>query len=348
MRTSCGIDFAVGLRKSICNACVVLLAAVGSIQALAQPTPPRERPQPIVGLLVVGGSVSCDSGALGYGAACMVEGLHALGYTEGRNIAFEYRYARGDSGKLPALAAELVALHPDVIFTSTNPGADAAAKATSTIPIVVGPAGEEMMTHLVGNLGRPSGNVTGLILSGRALDQKVLQLLQETVPRMARVAVIQIPASADSMRSLGHAARELRVTLVPFEAQNGAALPQALAAVAASGADALFMFDEPVLLGTNDVRKRVAEWALGHRMPVASSNAEFAAAGGLLSLGPDVRQAARRAAYYVQRLLDGARPSDLPVEAPTIFRLTINRRTATALNITVPNGVLVRADQVID
>lgn len=338
----------IGNRMIARRSFFLLVAATSSVPASAWAQQPARLPT--VGILAVGGPVSCASGALGYGPACMVEGLGSLGYVEGRNVAFEYRYARGDYKRLPALAGELVALRPDVVYTTTNPGADAAAKATTTIPIVVGPAGEELMISLVGNLGRPVGNVTGLILGALAQDQKCLQLLKELVPTTTRVAVIHIPDSFSvlSLGALSSAATQLRVTLVRIEVSNLADLPQAFTAVAASGADAIFMFDEPVLAGSSDVRKQVSHWALSHRLPLASSNPAFAAAGGLVSLGADVRSVARRSAHYVDRILRGAKPADLPVEKPTMFTISVNRKTATALNLTIPTSVLVRADEVID
>jgi putative ABC transport system substrate-binding protein len=305
---------------------------------------------PTVGILSDGGPAACTSGAPGYLVACMVEGLRALGYVEGRSVAFEYRFANTDYKRLPALAAELVALRPDVVYTLSTAGADAAAKATTTIPIVVGPVGDETMNRLAGNLARPVGNVTGQTLGGLEQNQKCLQLLKELAPRTSRVAVIHTPDNPILVRilgALGPAAAQLGVTLVRIEAHDVADLPQAFAAVAASGADAIFMFSEGPLAGSSEVRKQVSEWALRRRLPVASSNASFAADGALVSLGPDLPAIARRAAFYVHRILGGAKPADLPVETPTIYKLSVNRKTATALGLTISQGVLLHADEVI-
>ena len=307
---------------------------------------------PTVGILSDGGATACGSGAIGYPVACMVEGLRALGHVEGRNVAFEYRYANGDYKHLPALAAELVALRPDVVYTLSTAGADAAAKATTTIPIVVGPAGEPTMSRLAGDLARPVGNVTGQTLGVNELSQKCLQLLTQLAPRTSRVALIYNPANPAFVQGgldlLGVAATQLGVTLVRIEARNASDLPQAFAAVAASGANAIYMFDESPLSGSSEVRKKVSEWALSRRLPVASANASFAADGALVSLGADVRAIARRAAFYVHRILGGAKPGDLPVERPMLFKLSVNRKTAAALGLTVPHGVLLRADEVIE
>ena len=225
---------------------------------------------PTVAILSDGAAVSCASGLAGYPVACMVDALRALGDVDGRNVALQYRYANGDHRRLPALAAELVALRPDVLYTLTAAGAEAAAKATSTIPIVVGPVGAATMTRLAGNLARPVGNVTGQTLGASAQDQKGLQLLKEMAPRSSRVAVIVNPDGpllASNLASLGEAASQLGVTLVRIDARNVTELPQALATVAASGADAVYMFDEGPLAGNVDVRRQVGEWAVNRRLP---------------------------------------------------------------------------------
>jgi len=305
---------------------------------------------PTVGILSDGGPTACASGAPGYAVACMVDGLRALGYVEGRNIAFEYRFANGDYKRLPLLAAELVALRPDVVYTLSTAGADAAAKATTMIPIVVGPAGEVTLSRLAGNLARPVGNVTGQTLNFAEQNQKCLQLLKELAPRTSRVAVITNPDSPvfDQVSGfLGPAAAQLGVTLVRIEARNVSDLPQAFAVVVASGADAILMLDEAVLAGSREVRMQVSEWALSRRLPVASSNERFAADGALVSLGTDIPAIARRAAFYVHRILGGAKPADLPVERPTVFKLSVNRKTAATLGLTIPQSVLLRADEVI-
>ena len=201
---------------------------------------------PTVGILSIGEPTACGSGAPGFPAFCMVESLRALGHVEGRNIAFEYRFANGDFKRLPALAGELVALRPDVVYTFTGAGADAAAKATTTIPIVAAPAGETALSRLAGSLARPVGNLTGQTSAARELNQKCLQLLKELAPRASRVAVILSPDNPDlqSLDLIRPAAVQLGVTLVKIEARNVSDLPQAFAAVASSGADAIFMFDE--------------------------------------------------------------------------------------------------------
>ena len=308
---------------------------------------------PTVGILSPFSPTTCESAVSGNAAACMVDGLRALGDVGGRQVAFETRYAHGDLSRLPALAAELVVLRPDVLYTHTAAGAEAAAKATATIAVVVGPAGEAVMTRLAGSLARPTGNVTGLTVStgDNEQDQKCLQLLKEFAPRTSRVAQIRNPDHPDFIRvrnPLAAAAAQLGLTLVIVEARGAANLPQAFATIAASRVDAIYMDNDAALSGSPEVRKQVSAWALGRRLPLASSNGGFAADGALLSLGPDVRAIGRRAAFYVHRILGGAKPGDLPVERPTVFKMSLNRKTAVALGLVIPQALLLRADEVIE
>ena len=311
---------------------------------------------PTVGILSPSAPTACTSGMPGSAAACMVEALRALGDVGGRKVALEYRYAHGDASRLPALAAELVALRPDVLYTFTSVGADAAAKATTTIPIVVGPASELVMTRLAGKLSRPTGNVTGQTIDTNSDEQsqKCLQLLKELAPRASRVAWIANPDNPDFNRfriEMDAAAAQLGLTLLRIEARGAADLPQAFAAILAIApgrVDAIFMGNNAALAGSGEVRSQVSAWALSRRLPLVSSNALFAADGALLSLGTDVPAIARRAAFYVHRILGGAKPGDLPVERPTVFKLSVNLQTAKALGLTIPQALLVRADEVIE
>ena len=318
--------------------------------AVAWPQQPAQLPT--VGILSPGAPTACDSGVLGYVAACMVDGLRALGDVGGRKVALETRYARGDLSRLPALAAELVALSPDVLYTYTTDGAEAAAKATATIPIVVGPAGEGAMTRLAGSLARPTGNVTGQTLEAGIdeQDKKCLQLLKEIAPRTSRVVLILNPDNPGFIRNqnrLDPAAAQLGLTLIRVEVRGAADLPEAFAAITAARADAIFMGDDAALAGSAEVRQQISARALVRRLPVASSSGRFAADGALLSLGTDIPAVARRAAFQVHRILGGAKPADLPVERPTVFKLTLNRKTAAALGLTIPQALLLRADEVI-
>jgi putative ABC transport system substrate-binding protein len=310
---------------------------------------------PKVGILSPGKKTDMGCGPIrnqneGPGPGCFVEGLRALGYDDGRNVVFEYRFAEGAIERLPALAAELVSLRPDVIYTFTTGGAVAAGAATSAIPIVVGPAGEITLERLARNFARPVANVTGVTLSSVEQDQKCLQLLKELAPRTSRVAVLVNPGNPN-FRSypdvLRPAASQLGITLTGISARNETDLPQAFAMIRASGADAMFMVDDAALAGTSGTRRQILKWAMDARLPVASSSSRVAADGGLVSLGTDNAALARRAATYVHRILGGAKVAELPVERPTTYKLSVNRKTAAALGLTIPQPVLARADEVI-
>ena len=308
---------------------------------------------PTIGILSPGmpTNAACTSKTLGRNVVdCFVEELRALGYREGGNVAIEYRFAEGDAGRLPALAAELVSLRPSVIFTHTNAGADAAASATSTIPIVVGPASERTFERLAGNFARPAGNVTGLTLYSTGQEEKCLQLLKELAPRTSAVAILVNPDNP-GMRAypdeLNPTAKRLGIKLIRIDARNASDLPKAFAAILASGASAIYMVDDAAIVGSAGVRRQTIAWATEHRIPVASSNYVVAADGGLVSFGTDIVALSRRAASYVHRILQGAKPADLPVERPTVYRLSVNRKTASTLGLTIPQSLLLRADEVI-
>ena len=292
----------------------------------------------------------CDADGQGTSVGCFVDELRKLGYVDGRNVLLEFRFAEGDVNRLPALAAALASLQPDVIYTHTNPGADAAASATATIPIVVGPASEEGLTRLAGNLARPSGNVTGVTLTSLEQDQKCLQLLKQVAPRTSRVAVVLNPDNAGLRLYPGvlePVAADLGLAMTRIDARSVMDLPKAFAAIEKSGANAIFVTDDALLAGTRDFRVQLVQWARSRRLPVVSPSSRVTADGGLASFGTDVPALGRRAAFYVHRILDGAKPSDLPVERPTIYKLSVNLETAKVLGLEVPQSVLARADEVI-
>ena len=292
----------------------------------------------------------CATSNRGVGPGCFLEGLRALGYEEGRNVAFEYRFAEGLAERLPALAAELARLRPDVIFTFTSAAAHAAAAATSTIPIVVGPAGERTFERLAGNFARPAGNVTGVTLDSTAQEEKCLQLLKELAPHTSSVAILVNPENPnyrDHPGDLLPAAKRLGIALTRVDVRNTADLPKAFATIRASGADAILLLDDPALAGSAGVRKEIIRAALERRLPLASSSWRVAPDGGLVSLGADNATLSRRAAFFAHRILSGATPADLPVERPTTYKLSVNRTTATALGLTIPQSLLLRADEVI-
>jgi putative ABC transport system substrate-binding protein len=276
------------------------------------------------------------------------DGLRALGYVEGRNIVFEYRYAQGRLDRYPDLAAELVRLPVDVIVAPGTAAALAAHKATATIPIVTALAGNPVGDGLIKSFARPGGNVTGLSMSvDQGMGGKLLELLKEAVPTVSRVAVLWNPLTAPHgpmLRSTESAARALGLTLQPVDARRPDEIDRAFAAMSRARADALLILVDPMF---SALRVRIAELAAKGRLPSIAGLADHVQAGGLLCYGPNQSDLFRRAATYVDRILKGAKPADLPVERPTKFDLAINLKAAKALGLSIPASVLARADEVI-
>ena len=274
------------------------------------------------------------------------EGLRDLGYVEGRNLIIEYRSAERRLDRLPALAAELVALDVDVIVTYSTPGVRAAKRATSTIPIVIGAVGAAERRGFVKSLARPGGNVTGLSFLGETLNRKRIGLLRELLPDVSRLAILHHAAHPEgAVRNAESTARSigLEVQLYPVTDRNS--LQQAFAAMKAQRADALSVLASPIILVN---RKSIAELAARHRLPAIYGFREFVVAGGLMSYAPSLAHLFRRAASYVDKILKGAQPGNLPVEQPTKFELVINLKTAKALGIQIPRALLLRANEVIE
>jgi putative ABC transport system substrate-binding protein len=273
------------------------------------------------------------------------QGLRQLGWVEGQNIAIEQRYSEGRPERLPALAAELVRLKADVLVAAAYT-ADAAKAATRTIPIVMTNYGDPVGTGLVASLARPGGNVTGVSTLIPDLAGKQLQLLKEALPQLSRVAVLANPASNPrSLREAEIAARALKVQLQILEVAAPTEFDGALSTATKKSAEALLVLGDPMFFGE---RARIVELATKNRLPMMGIQVEFAEAGGLLTFGVDQRDSFRRAATYVDRILKGANPAELPVEQPTKFTLAINLKTARALGLTIPQAVLARADQIIE
>lgn len=281
-------------------------------------------------------------------AEAFSQGLREHGYLEGQNIVLEHRYAEGRAGRLSALAAELVRLKVDVIVTQSDAAALAAKQATQTIPIVMAIAGDPVKAGVVANLARPGGNVTGLTLVHPELSGKRLQLLKEVVPKTTVVAVIWNPtnrAAAGFLRETEAAARSLGLKLHAFEARGPAELDAAFKAVADARPTAFFTIPNGVFA---DNVTRIVEFATKSRLPGVFPNREFPEAGGLMSYGPNFAANFRRAAAFVDKILKGAKPADLPVEQPTSFELVVNLKTAKVLGLTIPASVRARADRVIE
>jgi putative ABC transport system substrate-binding protein len=282
------------------------------------------------------------------------DAMRELGWVEGRNLSIEYRWAAGDYSRVPMLAAELVAAKVEVIVTAAAPIIAAAQKATSTIPIVMAAVADPVGSGLIASLGRPGGNITGLTLASSDTGAKRLQLLQELIPGVTRVAALvtrsDLATPGESTRTLllkelHFAAAKLGMQLSVTEIQKGDDLPAAFAAMERAHAQAVLVQQTPLISSNQGV---VVDLAARHRLPVIYETDLYIPAGGLMSYGPSIPQMYRRAAYFVDRILKGAKPGELPVEQPSKFDLTINLKAAAALGLKVPKTLLLRADRVIE
>jgi putative ABC transport system substrate-binding protein len=274
------------------------------------------------------------------------QGLHELGYTD-RQIVIDVRAAGGRPDRLSEFVAELVNLKPDILLTGTTPAGLAAKKATQTIPIVITAAGDPVSVGIVRNLARPEGNLTGLSLLNLAHIGKQLQLLKEAAPDVHRFGFLWNslnPLNVEGVPATQAAASALGVDLVPVAIRGPDDLPSALAAVLKGGGAALLVAPDAV---TYSLTRPIIQFAAVNRLPVMYNFREEAEAGGLMSFGADLLAHYRRAALYIDRILKGAKPADLPVEQPTKFEFVVNLKTAKALGLTIPPSVLARADEVI-
>jgi len=275
------------------------------------------------------------------------QGLNELGYTEGKNIVIEYRYADGKADRLPALAKELVGLKLDVIVATTTPSVLAAKKASATIPIVFVSVADPVASGLVASLARPGGNITGLTILAPELSGKRLELLKEAVPKATRVAFLwnsANPAQGLLWKESQAAAQELRLQLQSLEVRSSNDFENAFEAALMERAQALITAPEPLI---NTHLKRIVEFAAKNRLPAMYAGPEVVDAGGLMSYAPDYTHQYRRAATYVDKILKGAKPGDLPIEQPTKFEFVINLKTAKQIGLTIPQSILYRADKVI-
>ena len=294
--------------------------------------------------VLAGGTASTD--AVRYEA--FRQGLSGLGYVEDRNIVIEYRYAEGKSERLSGLAAELVRLNVDLILTYGDQGVRAAKQASQTIPIVVATAGDLVGPGYVASLARPGGNITGLTTLASELSAKRLELLKTAFPKVSRVAILQNPNNATNVAQFKEseaAARALKIQLLPLDVRRAEDFEGAFLAALRARVDALITGGDTLLVTH---RARIVDFAAKNRLPTMYSNRDFTDAGGLMSYGPNVADMFRRAATYVDKILKGAKPGDLPVEQASKFELIVNLRTAKALGLTISPSLLLRADQVIE
>ena len=321
-------------------ALLITLALVIFVAPLAALAQPRDQ-LPRIGVLEPGHAPG------GFCLTGFQQGLHDLGYVEGQTIAIEYRFTEGNPDRLRTLAADLVQRTPDVLWTHSPPAAQAAKQATTTIPIVVGASSNLVAQGLAAGLAQPGGNLTGFELRDIELTGKRLELLKAAVPTIARVAVLVDPtirAHDDVPSTLAPDARTLGVQLQRVAADTPEAFEGAFTAMVQGRAEALMIMDVPVFARN---RHRLLELARLHRLPTISGTRFFAEAGSLLAYGANVYDLCRRSAVYVDKILKGTKPADLPVEQSMRFELVINLKTAKALGLTIPPSILLRADEVL-
>src|SRR3989338_3357018 len=315
----------------------VALLAVGMIAEAQQP-----KKVPRIGFLAtVSPSTISDR------VEAFLQGLRELGYVEGKNIVIEWRYAEGKADRLPGLAAELVRLKVDLIVTAGSPVTRSAKEATSTIPIVMGLDPDPVGNGFVASLARPGGNITGLSSLSPEISGKQLELLKEIVPKLSRVAVLGTstrPGNAQALRETERAAEAFGVRLQYLDVLSSKDIETAFRAASKGRAEAVLVLACPVL---NSHRTQIADLAAKNRLPAIYERAEFMDAGGLMFYGASVTEMFRRAATYVDKILKGAKPADLPVEQPTKFEFIINLKAAKQIGLTIPPNVLARADKVI-
>ena len=276
------------------------------------------------------------------------DGLRERGYVEGKNLTIEYRWAEGSIEGRPELAAELVRLQVEAILAFGTPAVTAAKQATATIPIVMVGVGDPVGSGLVPSLARPGGNITGVSNIAAELTAKLVELLPQAVPGIKRVAILRNPANAIATRQMNYAetaARALGLQLQAFDVRSPADFENSYADMAKASAAGLVVLGDPMFAGNP---RRIAELAIKSRIPSIQNNRIYPEAGGLMSYGPVLDDLWRLAASYVDKVLKGEKPADLPVEQPTKFELVINLKTAKAIGITIPQSLLARADKLIE
>jgi putative ABC transport system substrate-binding protein len=317
----------------------VLSALLFALCQMAEAQQPTKIPR--IGILELGSpSASAD------GHKAFQQGLHELGYVEGKNLILEYRYADGKLDLLPGLAADLVRLKVDAIVTRATAPIKAAKNATKTIPIIFAAAGAPVEDGLVASLAKPGGNVTGLALLSAELDGKKLELLKDAAPKITRVGFLWTVGSARGdrrVRELEAAAKTLGLRIQSLGVTGADDFEKVFEAAKGAGAQALTLVPSPFLF-TN--RALIIDFAAKNRLPAMYSTSDFVEAGGLMSYGQDLLDNWRRAATYIDKILKGAKPADLPVEQPTKFELVINLKAAKQISLTIPPNVLARADKV--
>ena len=327
------------MNKKVIGFVLPVLIFASSHLAEAQQT----KKVPRIGLLTTGSLASIAHLLEGF-----KQGLRELGYVEGQNILLELRFGEAKSERLPILAAELVATKVDVIVAIPNPAIEAVRRATQTIPIVMPIGSDPVGVGFVASLARPGGNITGLSAYSPELNGKRLEILKETVPKVSGVTLLvspNVPGNAIDLNDMEMAARSLRLRIQTLEVGSSSALDGVFKTLIKERADAFIVFPGQPTLFVN--RKQIVALAAKNRLPAMYPLADYVDAGGLISYGVNNRDMFRRAATYVDKILKGAKPADIPVEQPTKFELVINLKTAKQIGLTIPPNVLARADRVI-
>ena len=276
------------------------------------------------------------------------DGLREFGYVEGRTIQIEYRWAEGQYARLSTLVAELIAAKVDVIVTAGTPAALAVKKATTTVPLVMVAVGDPVGTGLVASLGRPGGNATGLTSIAPELEGKRLQIIREVLPGASLIAVLWNPSNAyqiDNEKQVHAAARTLGISVLSLPLRSAEEFDGAFATIVDRRADAVLVLADRLFLHN---RARIVDFLAKNRLPAMNAYRELAEAGGLMAFGPNYAVMHRQAAGYVDRILKGANPADLPIEQPAKFEFVVNLASAKALGLVIPQAILLRADEVID
>ncbi len=323
---------------------LILTLALGLLGAPLAPDAQQPARAPRIGVLLPGASATA---ARDPRMQAFYQSLREFGWVEGQNVVFERRYAEGQYGHLSTLATELVGSNVDIIVTASTPPAKAAKSATTSIPIVILDPGDPVGTGLVMSLARPGGNVTGVASIAPDLTAKRLQLLKEAAPKVSRVAVLfnaAIPPAEVALRELEAAAQSLGAQIEPVAVEGPSGFEAAFGVITKYRANALVVLSDPL---THRHQERIVAFAAKERLAAMFGDRVFVDAGGLMSYGPNYPGMFRRGAYYVDKILRGTKPADLPVEQPTRFELVINLKTAKALGLTIPQSVLIRADEVI-
>ena len=321
------------MKKSLCLLLLIAALGIGSTILAAEQTRKISR----IGVLAMVPAPHYDA---------LLQGLRDLGYIEGENIAIERRYAKGNVDRLPELTAELSSLKLDVVVV-LGPAAPLAAKSVKSVPVVFAVSGDPVIAGIVPSLARPGGNITGITFFGNVLAGKRVELLKETTPRISRVAILANPGHAGEhleLKETEAAARASDVVLQYHTVRAPGDFNETFRVISREGGEAIIAFPDTLIMAQ---RKEIAEFSAKNRIPSMSGWSEFAEAGGLMTYGPNLFDSFKRVSIYVDRILKGAKPGDLPIEQPTKFELVINLKTAKQIGLTMPPSVLARADKVI-